>query len=37
MPADIRAKLAALREEFAKLAKQREAERRQNYWRSVIG
>lgn len=37
MPDHIRAKLAALREEFATLAKQREYERRLNYWRSVIG
>lgn len=36
MTPQIRAKLAALREEFARLAKQREAQRRANYWRSVL-
>ena len=37
MPDHIREKLAALRQEFADLAKKRQAERRLNYWRSVLG
>lgn len=37
MPQAIREKLARLREELAAQAKQAEAARRLNYWRSVIG
>lgn len=36
MPATIRAQLAQLRAEFAALAAQRAAERRRNYWQSLI-
>lgn len=36
MPEQIRAKLAALREEFAQRAKASAAERRRNYWRAIL-